>query len=325
MQSYINSYSKYLPVLMLGAVTLLLVGCNSSKPVVENDGIYSSGEVYATEYRAVNDKNDYYQQYFSAKAAEIEEIPEENVIFTDIDAYTTTERLDDDGYVVIEDAYEEEAGYGGWGSNGGNVSVNVYNNGWAGAGWYHPWGFYNNYWGFSPYWGWNSFNWGWGYGFYNPFYCSPFYGGFYNPYYGAGYNPYGYATHYNRGRSNADYLAGRATYNSRGRSNVSSSRSNYSRTEAARRSSLDNSRSSKMIRSSRTYNYSRPAQRPSMNNSRSNNSNSRYNPSNSRPSNSRPSYSRPSSTRSSGSMNRGGGGSSRGGGGRSSGGRGGRG
>ena len=208
MRTHIHLSTRVVQFLMLGLIGLLGAGCNSYQPVADNDGIYQS-ETRAVEVETEEDKNNYYKQYFSTKAAQMEEIPEEDVIFTDIEAYTTTESIDDRGYVVVEDNYNES--YGGWGMNGGEVSVNIYNTGWYGGwygGWYSPWGFgawgypyygWGGYWG-NPYWGWGGY---WGYPYYgwggywgNP-YCNPYsypYGGH-----------YGYAS-LNRGSSNLDYL-----------------------------------------------------------------------------------------------------------------------
>ena len=196
MQINITSTKKFKTFFAVGIVSILLSSCSSYRNTADNDGIYNSGTEYVseTEYDNQYDKNDYYQQYFRTKASQMEELPEEDLIFTDIEAYTTTETMDEDGYVVIEDNYNE--GYGAWGTNGGNITVNVYDNGWGNTywGWNRPWGYWGySHWGWgNPYWGWNSpywgagfygWNaWGWNYGWYNPWYYSPYYGGYYYPY-----------------------------------------------------------------------------------------------------------------------------------------------
>ena len=221
-----------------GFAAITLIGCNTYKSVAdEEDGIY--GNTYIVEEsNTVDGKNNYYQQYFSTKAAQIEEIPEENLVFTDIEAYSSQESMDEEGYVVVQEDYIED--YGSWGSNSNEITVNVYggwNNGFYGNGWnagywyggwnagywggFRPWGFnyWNNpFWGYSSYWGYNPY-WGWGNAYYNPwfYYGSGWgYNGYYNPWY---YNNNGYTTIANRGRSNQD------RYGSRGQSDRSNMRS----------------------------------------------------------------------------------------------------
>jgi len=211
-----------------GFAAITLVNCNTYKGVAdEEDGIY--GDHYIVEEStAIEGKNNYYQQYFSTKAAQIEEIPEEDLVFTDIDAYSSQESLDEEGYVVVEEDYIDD--YGSWGNNTNEVTVNVYggwNNGFFGNGWntgywyggwnagywggFRPWGFnyWNNpYWGYSSYWGANPY-WGWGNAYYNPwfYYGSGWgYNGHYSPWY---FNNNGYTTIANRGRSNQDRLVSR--------------------------------------------------------------------------------------------------------------------
>jgi hypothetical protein len=217
-----------------GFAAITLFACNSYKGITdEEDGIY--GDSYMVEQNsAVDGKNNYYQQYFSTKAAQIEEIPEEDLVFTDIEAYSSQESIDDEGYVVVEEDYIDD--YGSWGSNTSEITLNVYggwNNGFYGNGWnagywyggwnagywggFRPWGFnyWNNpFWGYSSYWGYNPY-WGWGNGYYNPWFNNGYgwgFGGYYNPWY---YNNNGYTTIANRGRSNQD------RYVSRGRSDRS--------------------------------------------------------------------------------------------------------
>ena len=217
-----------------GFAAITLLSCNTYKGVTEEeDGIYGNNFI-VEESNMIEGKNNYYQQYFSTKAAQIEEIPEEDLVFTDIEAYSSQEYLDEEGYVVVEEEYIDD--YGSWGSNSNDITVNVYggwNNGFAGNGWglgywsggwnagywggMRPWGFnyWNNpFWGYSSYWGYNPY-WGWGNAYYNPwfYYGSGWgYNGYYNPWY---YNNNGYTTIANRGRSNQD------RYISRGRTDRS--------------------------------------------------------------------------------------------------------
>ena len=220
-----------------GFAAMTILSCNTYQGVVEDgDGIY--GNTYAfDEANAVDSKNNYYQQYFSTKAAQIEEISEEDLVFTDIDAYSSQESMDEEGYIVVQEEYIDD--YGSWGSNGSDINVNVYggwNNGFFGNGWnlgywyggwnagywggFRPWGFnywnnpfwgYSSYWGYSPYWGWNN-------AFYNPWFFGNGwgYGHYYNPWF---FNNGGYSTIANRGRSNQDRRALRGQTN---RGNVGS-------------------------------------------------------------------------------------------------------
>jgi hypothetical protein len=242
MSTAIFKLKQYVPLVFTGALSLLLASCGTySKGYDQNDGIYASGNQTAENEANANDsyeKSNYYKQYFQSKAIAYSDVPEEGAIFTDIEAYSTSESLDENGNIIIEDTYVED-GYGPWGNNAESVTVNIYNSGSYGF-YYNP--FYYNYWGWgypyyryhSPYWG-ISYGWGWGYPYYGyygyPFYGYPYYGyGYYNgyPYYNySHYNDYSY----NRGRRNTDYVQSR----DRART-VSPTRSNsYSRSEAARR------------------------------------------------------------------------------------------
>ena len=212
---------KVIPWATSGFTVITIISCSSYQGVLdEEDGIY--GNINTVEVSNPNDsKNNYYQQYFSTKAAQIEEISEEDLIFTDIDAYSTTESMDEEGYVVVEEEYIDD--YGPWGNNTDDITINVYggwNNGFYGNGWnlgywyggwnagywggFRPWGFnyWNNpFWGFGNYWGYNPY-WGWNNAFNNPwFYFNNgwAFGNFYNPWHHHSGN---YSAISNRGRSN---------------------------------------------------------------------------------------------------------------------------
>ena len=129
MQSRYNIQKRTIPFLIMGITALVLTSCGTyNSGYSDTDGIYSSGEEVAVEENAP-DRGNYYKQYFNSKANELEEIPEdEDLVFTDIEAYTTSEYMDDEGYIVIEERDDYEEGYGPWGSNAEDVTVNVYNN-----------------------------------------------------------------------------------------------------------------------------------------------------------------------------------------------------
>ncbi len=244
MQIKISAMKKFLPLLLSGVIAILLTACGThNNGYGDTDGIYTSNTptTATTETEPTNAKANYYKQYFKSKENDYENLPEENLIFTDIESYSTNESMDEDGNIIIEEP-EYDEGYGGWGSNTTEVTVNVYNSGGWGYynNWYRPWGRYGSYWGwgypyyYSPYWG---ISWGWAYPYW--------YGG----YYGHGHHYYPYSGHnyynnvaYNRGRRSTGYYNGRSAYSS-GRSNVSARRGTYSRSELNRRSTTRRSSS----------------------------------------------------------------------------------
>ena len=140
---------------------LVFTSCGSSYYGAEaaGDGIYANTTDSEPEVaeETQTDKSNYYKQYFQSKDKAYEEIPEDGAVFTDIEAYHTKESLDEEGNIIIEEQYYDQ-GYGAWGTNGGNVSVNVYGGagfgvglgwgwgwGWGWGGWYNPW------WGYGCY------------------------------------------------------------------------------------------------------------------------------------------------------------------------------
>ncbi len=283
MKTFTKYFKKSFSLILTLFSVLLFISCGThNNNDYEADGIYSTEKAIIVEKdtSAIDeDKSNYYKQYFKTKELTYKDVPEEDAIFTDIDAYHTTESLDEDGYVVTEENdYEEE--YGAWGNNCTEVSINVY-----GSYGYSPY-YYGGYWGFSYGWGYPYY--GWGYPYYSYGWGYPYYGyGWGYPFYGYGYG-YGYA--YNRGRRNTDYYAGRTAYRGNNRRSYSSSRrGTYSRSESNRRSTLigNNTRPSSTRPSSTRPSSTRPSStRPSS-----------TRPSSTRPSSTRPSSTRPSSTR----------------------------
>src|SRR5690606_11865597 len=143
----------------------------------------------------------YYKQYFGSKIDSYGDLNEEDedVIFTDIEAYTTSERMDEEGNIIIDDNYDD--GYGAWGNNSENVVVNIYNYGGYGSGYgfynrpYYGW--YGNYWGY-PYYNYYGPSWGisYGWGYHSPYYGYYNYPLYYGGYYG-NYYPYYNNSYYN--------------------------------------------------------------------------------------------------------------------------------
>lgn len=275
MKTFNKINSNFPKLFLLGSVVMLLQACATTKTsdYQTADGIYVSDETATQNKEATsqNNKSSYYKEYFKSKELTYKDVLEDedkSAIFTDIDAYHTTESINEDGDIVIEERTYEDEDYGPWGENSSDVEVNIYNYGGA-YGWYRP------FW-YRPFWWYN--NWGWGYpyygisyglGFYSPwyyggFYYNPYYYGYINPYY---HNPYynGYA--YHRGRRNTDLNALRNGYrtDNRGRSNTTTNtRGNYSRSETLRRSNrngFSNQNSNTIYRgrpSNSTINRGRP-------------------------------------------------------------------
>ena len=89
--------------------SLLVSSCGTYK--VENydkdDGIYASNntpvaEEIIVEAESKEDKNNYYKQYFQTKSLDYQDLPEDNTILTDVEAYHSKDTLDADGYVITE-------------------------------------------------------------------------------------------------------------------------------------------------------------------------------------------------------------------------------
>ncbi len=294
-------------LLFAAVVVVTLTACGSSQYTAyeDNDGIYNSNsgspEAGASETEA--DNSSYYKQYFQAKASTYANAPEDDVIFTDVEGYASTETyIADDGTIYEEEVPYSEA-YGPWGEES-SVTVNIYNNPgysywhrplwWYGSGW--GLNYWNYGWGgyYGPAWGWHSpFYWNSWYGWGQPYYG---HGGYYNPYYGS----YSNNVAYNRGRRNTDYNRG---YRDSGRSNATTrSNRSYSRSEIDRR--INNARSQQDARRSATRSRPNTYSRSRTNTNRSTNMSRQ----NTRRSNPPRTISRPPTTtnRSSGTINRGG-------------------
>jgi len=265
MKTYIIP-NKILTLSIICVVIISMVSCGSARyaDYGDTDGIYGSSAERTTDGVVETDNRNYYKQYFQTKAKVYANEPEGDIIFTDVEGYTSTEAYIDENGVIYEEDIAYTESYGGWGENA-QVSINVYSNpgfGYYGGYWNTPYWWYGSGWGLSHWnagWGWGGFYGpGWG-GFYGPGWGHPFYGGGwayggYSPYYGNWHNS-NYA--YNRGRRNTDMNnrsnINRSNVNARGRSsinnraNVDSNRSRtYSRSEVERR--INNSRSSQNAR-----------------------------------------------------------------------------
>ena len=125
MQIY-NYLKRKAPLATLLGLLISLVSCGSYEYVgVDNDGIYG-GPVVQNQGRAVEvpkeTESNYYENYFQTKAIESENLDGDNTIFTDIDEYENSSYVEND---TIPNNYE---GYGGWGQNSSNVTINYIDN-----------------------------------------------------------------------------------------------------------------------------------------------------------------------------------------------------
>lgn len=223
-----------LPHIMALCCAFVLISCGSYQYVgYSSDGIYDDAQsevVYeeeptSTETDVNSTSNSYYKHYFTEKANQYSDLPQdENVIFTDIDSYESD-------YADENQEEERQSGYAGWGQANENITINYIDYGWNysnpwlwnGAwgwryGWNRPWGWNAglgwgwNTWGWNNYWSWNNYYWGWNYGTW----CPPGYNGYY-------YNNRGVA--YNYGRRGSSVLNRNSTVSRRNTSSISPRRS----------------------------------------------------------------------------------------------------
>ena len=142
---------------ILGVLTsfLMLSSCGSFQYVgYDNDGIYNSEEVTVDVERASNSRegSEFYSNYFSLESQQMQDISEENEIFTDVDSYNS-------GNAVNQQVQEIPGNNAGWGQVNDQIVVNIHNNGWNNWGWgfQDPW-LFNGGFGWNN-WGWNGFGW----------------------------------------------------------------------------------------------------------------------------------------------------------------------
>ena len=199
---------------MLITLALFVASCGSyqQSSYYDNDGIYSDSAPRTVERRPQqnintqrNSESDTYSDYFGEKANQYDEILDSE-IFTDVDSYATNENSGNVQQGQLTDYYSNEndyQGYGGWGDNATNVSINIYDNGWNNWG-YGGFGFGWNNWGWNNWgygYGWNNWGYGgFGYGWNNPWRWNRWnnwgYGGFGYGGFGFGYAGYGYGWNY---------------------------------------------------------------------------------------------------------------------------------
>ncbi|WP_299387818.1 hypothetical protein [uncultured Lacinutrix sp.] len=236
---------KKLPAFVVVLFALGLTSCGSYQYVgQESDGVYGEEDIVQADVQD-NADNTYYKSYFKEKSIQMES-DISNDVFVDVDSYQGN--YSDE--VVQVDNNNNNSGYGAWGENSSNVTVNLYsgfsysffdwNNPFIGNGWYgnRGWaygygGFYSNLWGpshggfYNPF-GYSSYGYGYGYGGY------PYYSGYY------GRNGYGRnGVVYSSRRRGSTYgrssALGRRVEASR-RSNTTSTRTRTSSTPRVRTS-----------------------------------------------------------------------------------------
>ena len=287
---------------------LLLASCGSTQYSGYEDGIYGDrNETYPSEtnqsQNATQDNNasTYYKNLFAEKSAFYGEMAE-NMIFTDVEEYTSTDEYDDEMYE--QDAMTYTGGYAPWGNDPDQYTINIYNTGWH-SGFYNPyrWGWHASYynrwydpffidpfWGpgyYYPYWGsrfgyspWGS-RIGWSLGFGS--YWGNWYGMGYGTYYGYPYNRWGYNYRYRFPYDDVAYNTGRrnsySDYTSTRRDASADSRSSYSRSIRNIRNNGVSARRQAVNRSdnSRIYSRSTRNSEPTRVNTRRSNSDSSYN------------------------------------------------
>lgn len=222
---FINYLKSKLPFYVALSFTFILASCGSYQYVgYDSDGIYGSEDV---TYRQdtynetpANYNSGYYKNYFAEKSQQFEHIPEDDVIFTDIDSYQGNyDELQDSTYV---------SGYSGWGDVSNEITINVrpsyassfwWYRPYSWNNWYYPYDYFGwDYFGYSPFW-YSAYNW------HSPY---AWYGGFYG--YGSWYfSPYWHHRNYYYGnRYYGGYYGSRnIAYNATRRGSLSSYSANY--------------------------------------------------------------------------------------------------
>lgn len=248
-----------------------LVSCGSSQMVTGNDdGIYADDTEQPTRRVVeVNEEEfkEHEENYFKKEVDRLGAL-RGNDIFTEIEEYSS-EDFDVEEEIVDEERPETRITYNNnqpWGfDSDADVVININTaprwgfNGFYDPYWNNPWGWNNwrwnrwgwrNRWGYNPYW--HPYHWNNGFyvgvgigGFYDPFYCPPFY----SPYRYGYYAPYRYGNRYYSRRGINPYRRGYGVASSRraystNRRNTSSRRSS----NVYRRSGVNSTRSTRSTR-----------------------------------------------------------------------------
>ncbi len=187
--------------LLLGVI-FLLASCSSTKSYYDEDGIYSNSEA-KTDAKAQEESSaggSYFKNYFEEEAEALKDPENEDLIFTDVDSYSSEGAYSEEVYVEGE---EYQSGRSAWGDETDETIVNVYNNGFGFGGFgcyycFNRFGFGFNRFGFGfsrfgfggfgyPYYGGLGFGFG-GFGFGFGGFGYPYYGGFFgSPFYYGGF------------------------------------------------------------------------------------------------------------------------------------------
>ena len=251
----LNNYLKS-KMHFIGAFSLLfgLASCGSYQYVgQDDDGIYRTTERTAESHEIAEHQEEtpaqgssYYQNYFKEKSQELDNFQDEDLYFTDIDAY-------EGDYDVENDSITYQGNYTGWGQDNSDVTINVYGG--------H---LFNSIYGNRPFYPSWTYNYGygygslWGYGYTDSYWCPPYYGSIYagwnswnygypyyygyrNRYYGNYYNRYnsyynGRSLAYNSGRRGSIYNNSNLTGRTINRRNVTNRNTTSRRSTAIRNS-----------------------------------------------------------------------------------------
>jgi hypothetical protein len=209
---------------LIGAFGLLfgLASCGSYQYAgYEDDSIYGVSnrnveyQKESVQESSTSQNSGYYQNYFKEKSILIDNLSQEDSVFTDIDSYKSN-------YTVENDTLNYPENYAGWGQNNNDPIINVYSSlGYGGYG-YGGYG-YGGY-GYGGY-GYGGYGYG---GYYDPFYYGyggyyglgygyPYYYGYGHGYYGYGHGYYGYGHgYYGYGYGGYGYGYGHSYYGGRG-------------------------------------------------------------------------------------------------------------
>ena len=263
---------KYLS-LALGSV-FILASCGSTQSFYDEDGIYSNPNSTAVVDAQTDEESknagSYFKNYFEQEAAALVDPESGDLIFTDVDSYTSEGAYSDEIYDEEVEGSFDNTGRAAWGDETDQTIVNVYNGGFGFGGFgcfscFNRFGFgfggfgFNRFgfggFGFSPFgFGFNRFGFGFGgfgfggFGFGFGGFGFPYYGGFF----GNGFSNNGaFVGNFNRSRNS---LGGRAV-TTRGRQ--------AARIVSGARQSLRNrSRIANNSRSRSTFSRSRGTVRP---------------------------------------------------------------
>ncbi|WP_010177291.1 hypothetical protein [Aquimarina agarilytica] len=257
-------------ILFFALLSIFTSACGTYQAVTyDDDGIYSSRQNKPVQTTTTNtspqnapatNNSNVEEGFFSKKLKEYEQLNNENVVFTDVENYSSESYTENYNNPNNTQNREVRPGWGGNYTQGSNTNVYL-NSGWGFNNFQPFWNpgfrnFYGNRFGYGPFF--NNFYHPFG-GFYNGFYGGGFYGngfyggGFYNGFYG--YNrPYAY--NYYRSRRNTRTYRPRATRSSSINSRSYNARNSNTRTYTPRSQSTNRTYTPRSSSSSSKRTYS---------------------------------------------------------------------